>query len=159
MSRSEQRERLHKLLREQRWASLATLSKDGWPEASMVAYVFDETLPGVYLHLSELAAHTRNMQKCPQTSLAVSECDDGKGDPQQLARATLFGRVTPVSTEETGYAQARERYLRRLPDSEPLFSFGDFHLFRFIPETIRFVGGFAQAYTFRPEELTAPDQG
>jgi hypothetical protein len=34
-----------------------------------------------------------------------------------------------------------------------LFDFGDFNLYRFIPQSARYVGGFARAYTLTAEQL------
>lgn len=39
------------------------------------------------------------------------------------------------------------RYQEQLPASTPRFEFGDFLLLRLTPVHIRFVGGFAHAYT------------
>jgi len=153
VSKEEHLPRLQQLLREQRWAALATLGGEQQPEASMVAYVLNAARGEAYLHLSELASHTRNLLRHPQVSLVVSECDKQNGDPQQLARVSLMGRVSVFERDAEGYTEARQQYLQRLPDAEPLFGFSDFRLFRFHLETIRFVGGFAQAHSYRPEEL------
>jgi putative heme iron utilization protein len=153
VSKTEHLPRLRQLLQQQRWAALATLDGEQRPEASMVAYVLDEERGAVYLHLSTLAGHTRNLARNPQASLVISECDKGHGDPQQLARASLFGQITVITREEEGYETAKQRYLQRLADAAPLFDFGDFRLFRFHIERIRFVGGFAQAHSYRPEAL------
>lgn len=157
MSRDEQLSRLRSLLQEKRWAALATWGRDDQPEGSMVAYALNEQMTEVYLHLSELAAHTRNLQKRPDATLVISECDDGRGDPQQLARASVTGTVIRMKPEDSGYEEACRRYLSRLPDAEPLFSFGDFHLFRFVPGIIRFVGGFGQAISLRATELSGAE--
>lgn len=154
MSRDEQLVRLRELVLQHRWAALATLDKEGQPDGSMVAYVFNDDMSEVYLHLSELAAHTRNLQQHPQASLIISECDNGESDPQQLSRAIVTGKVSRMEPTENAYDTARRLYLSRLPDAEPLFSFGDFRLYCFRPGKIRFVGGFAQAYTIRPDELS-----
>jgi putative heme iron utilization protein len=119
----------------------------------MVAYAISRDGSELYLHLSELAPHTRNLQQNPRASLVISETDTGHGDPQQLARATLDGTVSELKPEASDYPSAQECYLSRLPDAQPLFSFGDFHLFRFRIEQLRFVGGFGQAYRFQPTEL------
>lgn len=157
MADTEHLNSLRELLARHRWAALATVGRQQSPEASMVAYVMSERLDEVYLHLSELAAHTRHLQQHPQASLVVSDCDDGQGDPQQLARASLFGSAECVAPDSPAYAAIRARYLARLPDAEPRFSFADFRLFRLRLEKIRFVGGFARASTFTPKQL-APEQ-
>ena len=159
LSKSEQLPRLASLLRTQRWAALATLGLKNKPEASMVAYAVDENLDAVYLHLSQLAAHSRNLQQNPDASLVISETDTGEEDPQQLARVSLYGRVTPIPTDEPVYAKAKDCYLGRLPTAEPLFDFGDFHLLRFEIYTARFVGGFAQAYSYDAADLAKARSG
>ncbi len=119
----------------------------------MVAYALDEQYPALYLHLSHLAAHSRNLLDQPEASLVISEADSGTGDPQQLARATLYGQVTPFQRDDEDYSQARHTYLDRLPTAEPMFEFTDFRLFRFNIHKVRFVGGFAQAHSYKVIDL------
>jgi len=45
------------------------------------------------------------------------------------------------------YESIKQTYLDRLPTAEQLFGFGDFILFQLNPESLRFVGGFAQAHS------------
>lgn len=120
----------------------------------MVAYAMSDDLSEAYLHLSTLAGHTRNLAKHPQASLVISECDLQRQDPQQLARATLSGTVYVMEPSNQTYAHARQRYLEQLPDAEPLFDFADFRLFRLRISKIRYVGGFARAFSYSPGELS-----
>lgn len=142
------------LIRRQRWAALATLGPDG-PEASHVAYAIEGAFDGVLLHLSQLAAHTKQLLADPRASLAIGEPDDGRADPQTLARVTLSGTVEPLVRETEDYLAAQARYLARLPESAQLFGFGDFRLFRLRPQRARLVGGFARARTFDAGALQA----
>lgn len=153
MQRDDELTQLGRLLTEQRWGALATIGDDGEPYGSHVAFVMEPDFSAVLLHLSELAAHTKNLQSRATVSLSITEPDDGRDDPQTLARASLQGTVVFVPRESKGYAAARHRYLARLPAAEPLFGFGDFQLFRLEIENVRFVGGFARARTFGPEAL------
>lgn len=153
MERDEELKSLARLLTEQRWGALATLGEDGEPYGSHVAFVIEPGFGAVLLHLSQLAAHTRNLMARPSISLSVTEADDGREDPQTLARASLQGTVVSLPRESREYATARQRYLERLPAAGPLFGFGDFQLFRLEIEEARFVGGFARARTFGPESL------
>ncbi len=154
--KKEQLSRLRELVQQQRWATLATVNDKGEPQASMVAYAFNEATGDIYLHLSTLAEHTRNLAENPHASLAISENDDGRSDPQELARAGLNGTIVPVDTTDERYASVKACYLSRLPDAEPRFGFGDFRLFHFHVEKIRYVGGFARAFSYRGEELLQP---
>lgn len=155
MAKREHRERIARLLLQQRWAALATLDEAGLPAASMVAYATDRGQGCLYLHLSALAAHTRELLRQPAAALVIGECDAGSGDPQQLARLSLRGVCEPIVREAAGYEGAKGCYLQRLPDAAQLFGFGDFMLLRFEIVAARFVGGFGQAHSYRGEEIRA----
>lgn len=142
------------LIRAQRWAALATLS-EGMPFGSMVAYVSEAGFQGFLLHLSRLAAHTRHLHANPQACLVIGEQDDGRDDPQTLARLSIEGQVAVLPREDPRYHAARDLYLAKLPESSPLFDFSDFSLYRLIPHRARYVGGFARAYTLDAAQLAA----
>jgi putative heme iron utilization protein len=137
-----------------RWAALATVGR-GVPLATQVAWVADADLCGGLLLLSRLSAHTRNLLAESRASLSLGEADDGREDPQTLARVTLDGHAVPLARDADGWATARERYLARLPAAAQWFDFGDFSLFVFTVERARYVGGFANAHTLRRADLLA----
>lgn len=140
------------LLRSHRSGALGTL-QDGAPFVSFVAYAPEPGLDGFLLHLSRLAAHTRQLLADPRASLMVSEPDDRRDDAQTLARITLVGAVAPIPPDAAGYGAARARYLAHLPAAAMLFELADFSLFRLTPESARYVGGFARALTLTPDQL------
>ncbi len=146
--------RLAQLLRGQRWACLGTQDKEQ-PYVSWVAFVAEAGFSGLVLHLSRLAKHTRNLEAEPRVSLALSEPDDGQGDPQQLARLTLQGRIDAVGCDERCYEEFKALYLACLPDAEMMFQFADFSLYRFVPESGRYVEGFASSHAINAEKLRA----
>lgn len=141
------------LLRSQRWAAMASLDHNQLPFASMVAYAQSNDMCCLYLHLSRLASHVQNITRNPRVSLVVSEPDDGVGNPQELARLSLSGDVQIIERDSPEYEEARTCYLRRLPDSEHLFEFADFNLFRLDLLKGRYVGGFGNAFSLSMEEL------
>jgi len=149
----EQGRRVRQLLVEQRWAALATLGEDGGPAVSFVAYVPEPGFNGFLLHVSRLAAHTRNLLARPAVALAISETDAGERDPQLLARITINGSVSVIARETADYRAARELYVAKLPGSEQLFGFEDFVLARLSPLQARYVGGFAQAFRLSAGQL------
>lgn len=140
------------LIRGQRQAALGTLHERA-PFVSMVAYAAEPDFGGMLLHLSRLAPHTQHLLAAPGASLLICEGDDGRDDPQTLARITLSGQASPIEPASPDFGLARDRYLARLPAAEMLFAFPDFLLFRFVPHEARYVGGFARAYTLTPEHL------
>jgi hypothetical protein len=143
-----------RLIRACRWAALATLQAGG-PFASMVAYAPAPDMSRLLLHLSRLAPHTRNLMADPRASLVIGAADDGRDDPQTLARVGLTGSVAVIDKTALEYDNGRCVYLERLPESRRLFQFEDFVLLGFIPEEVRYVGGFGVAGTFAAAELTA----
>jgi len=143
---------LRDLLRNQQVASLGTLHK-GQPYVSMVPFAL---LPGgtnFIIHVSQLAAHTKDMLAHPQVSLLVIAPPAPEVIAQELARITVQGEAVQVIRDTPDHAAARTAYLERFPQSEPMFGFSDFSLFAIVPEAIRFVGGFAQATTISPHTL------
>lgn len=134
------------LIRTRRWAALATQGPEG-PEASWVAYVPEADFSGFLLHLSTLASHTRNLLADPRAGLAISEPEREGEDPQTLARVMMQGRVTIVPKDSMDYREMAQHYQTVLPASTPRFEFDDFLLLRLTPVRVRFVGGFARAYT------------
>ncbi|MBC5785069.1 pyridoxamine 5'-phosphate oxidase family protein [Ramlibacter sp. USB13] len=138
-----QSQALRELLQRQEIAALGTLHK-GEPFVSMVPYALlaDGAL---VVHVSRLATHTRDMEEHAGVSVMVLGERSPDAPAQAVPRATLQGAAHPLGTDASGYAEARAAYLARFPASEPMFGFGDFSLFRIVPRSARFVGGFAQA--------------
>jgi hypothetical protein len=73
-------------------------------------------------------------------------------------RTSVGSKPTPLlaglpADAAEGHAAAKAAYLSRFPQSAELFTFSDFSLFAILPDSIRFVGGFAQATTISPETL------
>ena len=145
------------LIRDWRWAALATQGPDG-PDASWVAYVPEPDCSGFLLHLSTLSAHTRNLLAHPRAGLTISEPERDDEDPQTLARVTIQGEIATIPRDHPDYPSAALCYQERLPASVPRFKFGDFLLLRLIPVRVRFIGGFARAYTLDYDGLRAAAQ-
>lgn len=136
--------RLRALMHTTPWAALATCDEHG-PYGAMVAVVWQSSPSCAWLHLSQLALHTRQLLAQPRACLVWSESAVGVADPQTLLRVSVRVDVTVVARGEAAYGGAREAYCARLPASAPLFGFGDFVLFRAVPTEIRAVFGFARA--------------
>ena len=144
--------KLAEMIRSSRVAGLGTL-RDGAPLVSMVAYLPEDDFSVFYIHVSQLAQHTRAMLTDSRVGLLISEADDGRADPQTLARISILGAAEQVATDDPGYSEIRSRYISRFPQSAPLFGFGDFGLCQIVPKYARFVAGFAQAFNLTPDAL------
>ncbi|MEW6118901.1 MAG: pyridoxamine 5'-phosphate oxidase family protein [Pseudomonadota bacterium] len=143
---------LRDLLRTQEVAALGTLHK-GRPYVSMVPFALRPDSTDFIIHVSQLAAHTKDMLAHPQVSLLVIAPPASAVMAQELARITVLGTARQLARDTSEYATARAAYLARFPQSEMMFGFADFALFAIAPESIRFVGGFAQATTISPATL------
>lgn len=148
----ELQKKLAQVLRGNRITALGTL-RNGSPSVSMVTYAVSEDFSAFYLHISHLAQHTQDMQKDKHVSLMMAEPDDGRDDPQTLARVTLRGNAEILPIGIPGYMPARNLYLARFPRSESMFEFGDFDLWRILPKGGRYVAGFAKAFNLTADSL------
>lgn len=97
----------------------------------------------VLLHLSRLARHTGNIAASSAAGLMICTPETLAESPLALPRLALRGEISPVAKVE--YEAAKQRYLRAIPDAEPLFAFADFNLYQFDPVDVHWVGGFGEA--------------
>lgn len=135
-----------RLIRGAREASLATVT-DGQPFASLVTPACAPDL-SILLWLSRLSAHTRHLMRDGRCALLYAGEPEG-ANPQTRPRVTITGQASLVEGEETAVLKAR--WLARHPYAALYADFGDFGLWRVVPQAALFVGGFARA---RP--LSAP---
>jgi putative heme iron utilization protein len=153
----DERNALRRLLRETRWAALAT-ARDNEPLSTWVAVVPDGG--GYLMHISHLAQHTRFLLTNPRASLSFSETDaDASRDPQTLARVCLQGQIEWIARDSPTWNAAQARYLSRLPQAAVQFQLGDFYLARFAPETVRYIPGFGRAHRINGKELDLACRG
>ena len=143
---------LAQLIRNTRTAALATL-RDEAPQTSMVAVLPADDFSAFHIFVSRLAQHTVDMKMDKRVSLLFCETDDGRDDPQTLARVSIRGSAEPIENGEPGYTPLKEQYLVRFPSAEPLFSLMDFNFWRIKPKGGRFVAGFAKAINITPQAL------
>jgi heme iron utilization protein len=120
--------------------TLATLSDDGSPWASLVSYAALADGSPV-LFVSTLAEHGRNLVRDARASLVVAETPSGS-DPLADGRVTLAGRV--VRPEGEREATARAAYLAAVPTARFYAEFKDFSLYVLEVERVRWVGGYGR---------------
>ena len=149
---SSQAQALRNLLKTQQVASLGTLHKDE-PYVSMVPFALIPGGRGFVIHVSQLAAHTKDMIANAAVSLLVVAPPEPEAPVQALERATIQGRARKFADTDPDYRDARRAYLSRFPQSEEMLGFSDFSLFVIVPHSVRHIGGFAQAATLTAETL------
>jgi heme iron utilization protein len=144
---------LAQLVRARSTAALGTLH-DGAPFVSMVPYAIAGDGAGFLIHVSRLAAHTRDISADTRVSLLVSQAEGGDTSPLALVRVTVQGEAQEIPRDSAEHAAYGAAYRDRFPDSEPMFGFGDFSLFLIRPVSARFIAGFGQAHSLSGESMT-----
>ena len=134
-----------KLAEEVRTGVLLTL-RNGRPFGSHVPYVFGEHWTRAYIHVSRLALHTEHLLQDHRVGLFVSEPDRPGKNPLALRRMNLQGEGTLLNVGALDYAEVKERYLARFPQSAMMFGFADFALWELRLQDAHLVLGFGQAY-------------
>ena len=143
---------LKALMTEHRVLSLAVVD-DGKPVLGMVPFVVEPDLSAVLVHVSTLAPHGRALADGVPFAVMIHGSDAGGGNPGEIPRARFAGEAEHVARESGGYAESRELYLARFPDSAVTFSLGDFELYRLPLASGRLVAGFARTVNLKPETL------
>jgi len=145
-------ERLAQLLRVRTTAALGTL-RAGAPFVSMVPYAIAEDGSGFVIHVSTLAAHTKDMLADARVSLLVAEAEGGGKSALGLMRVSVQAAAERLAPDAPRLNEFRAAYLARFPDAEPMFGFADFSMFLIRPVSARFVAGFGQAHTLSAESM------
>ena len=128
---------------------LSTISvhRTGYPYGSLTPYALSVRGAPILL-ISTLAAHTKNLIADGRACLFVGERTtgdkpgDGPANPQAAGRVSLLGRAARVPTADE--ADARARYLARIPDAETYFQTHDFQLWEMTVEEARLIAGFGK---------------
>ncbi len=141
-----------RLLARSRWAALAVLH-EGAPAAAMTSYALAPDGAALYVHLSQMALHTRALLTEPRAAFVVSAPDTGEGDPQTLPRLSLSGVALALVPGTPEYGAGEAAYVGRFPGAEERFALADFVLFRFEPAEARWVGGFGRALRMTGAQL------
>ena len=143
---------IRKILLKEGEASLGTLEGDH-PFVSAVNYLFrpeegvgathaSPLLGSFYLFLSQLARHSKNIEKNPAVSLLVVERDPGVGLPERK-RLTVTGKVELIASDPEKKL-LETQYIRRFPFSEVFFTLPDFRFYRVRAKTAHWIAGFGE---------------
>jgi heme iron utilization protein len=138
------------LLTTRRVLSLAVVV-EGAPVIGLLPFAVMPDVSALIVHASRLARHTRGLIDGAPFDALVHDPDDS--DPMQVNRVTLRGMVRAVADDASAHAAARDAYLARFPEAEPIASLGDFAFFRLEIQAGRVVTGFASAANVTRETL------
>ncbi len=144
---------LRSLLNTQRVAALGTLDDAGQAFVSMVPYAMDSSSGTLVIHVSSLAAHTRNLDRRPRVSLLVMQAEVAGEPVHALPRVTLDGMATVLTLDSPDWLRSRSAYLARFPDVDYMTQLGDFRFVAIAMTGARQVAGFGAARSIGAEEL------
>ena len=151
------RRSLSRLVRGTRVAALGTLRK-GAPNVSMVAYMPAQDFATVWMRLSRLAWHTQDLAVDARVSLSICETDDGRVDPQTLARVTLRADAAQIRADDPEAVPLKAAWLERFPASAMTFELADFAFWQIVPRDARFVAGLGRTYNLTPGDFSRTAQ-
>lgn len=121
------------LLSHQQSLMLATVNQDGSPLVSNAPYVVDEHKQ-FYILVSQLAAHTANLQHKGQASLMLIEDEAAAAQLFARQRLTFQCQATPITRPSLEWNNVIAQYCDRFgPMAELLESLPDFQLFKLNP--------------------------
>lgn len=129
------------LIFENKFAILGTILHNdlniGWPYNSLVQVASKNSK--LFLLVSELSDHTKNIQKDHHISLLF----DGTSDPNRMnsERVTVVGNVTKVDKEPL-----KKLFTKTHPKSKLFYDFEDFSVYKVRIHRGRYVGGFGKAF-------------
>ncbi|MCF8159908.1 MAG: pyridoxamine 5'-phosphate oxidase family protein [Polaromonas sp.] len=144
---------LRELLSAQRIASLGTLSAQGGPHVSMVPFAIEPSAACLVIHVSLLAPHTRNLLSVPAVSVMVMQPEVAGEPVHALPRVSIDGTAARLQPGSPSWLAARQAYLARFPEAEPMTQLGDFSFVALHPTAARQVAGFGMARPLDAEEL------
>ncbi|MEM7736188.1 MAG: DUF2470 domain-containing protein [Deinococcota bacterium] len=127
---------------------LATVTPEGYPYSSTVAYAVTDD-GDLLMLLSQLAQHTKNMAldegtEDSGTDLAPASLfihdQLGLADPLAEPRLSLLGKVR-LEPDKTAYQAA---FTAKHPSAEVYINFHDFSFYRFVPDKLYYIAGFGR---------------
>jgi hypothetical protein len=122
-------------------AAAATLTADGDPWASLVAFgALGDGSP--VLCLSQLAEHGRNLARDSRASLVITQTEM-PSDPLAASRVTLAGDARRPA-DPSSLAAARAAHLGAVRAAATYIDFSDFSLWVLHVERVRWVGGYGR---------------
>jgi len=135
-------------------ATLATLTTDGDPWASVVTFgLLADGSP--VLCVSRLALHGRNLIEDQRVSLAIAEPVADGGDPSDSGRVTLAGTAEKPEGDEL--EAARSAYHAAVPGANTFSAFDDFTFWILRVRKVRWVGGFGRMASADAESYAAAE--
>lgn len=130
---------------------MATVNDQQTPEASYAPFILTDR--GIYLYLSKLAKHTRNLLKNRRASLLFIEPESEAENIFARKRLSMQCQTCTIERDSDKWQQILDTMEQKHGETvQTIRQLGDFYLFYCQAENVNYVKGFAQAYRFDSEE-------
>ncbi|NDJ25243.1 HugZ family protein [Nostoc sp. B(2019)] len=132
---------------------ISTVSAQGIPNSSYAPYMMDDA-KNIYIYVSGLASHTKNIYVNPHVSVLFIE-DEAQTNQIFARRRLSFDCTAALIERETDkWNEIVEQFQERFGQIiEVLRGLGDFRIFQLTPSEGRFVIGFGAAYHISGDNL------
>jgi len=128
------------------------LEPEGYPYGSFVTVAIDASDGNPVFLISELAEHTKNLERDARASLLVAE--GGAADPLANGRVTMLGPCTRVEGDVHG---ARTAFLAAHPNAAYYADFRDFAFWKLRVNAVRYIGGYGRMSWIGPGDWQAAE--
>jgi putative heme iron utilization protein len=141
------------LLSQTRSLILGTINTEGTPLTSYAPFILNERRQ-FYIFISQLAAHTANLQRTGQASLMLIEDESATDQIFARKRATFQCQASLIKRDGMEGKAVLAEFESRFGQMVGLLkSLPDFHLFKLQPQFGLLVLGFGQAYELSGERF------
>ena len=131
---------------------MATVNKDGIPNASYTPYV--KAGSDLYIYVSELAEHTQNLTHNKAVSVFLVEDESKTRNLHVRRRLTYICDIHKLDLKTDAYNAIMDQFAEKFGSTISLLrDLEDFHLFKLTPNKGSFVIGFGQAFTITGDNL------
>lgn len=131
---------------------MATVNKEGIPEASTVPYVFDNG--NIYIFISALSRHTLNLAETGQASILLVEDENSTSNMFARRRLNYLCRCDRVGRDSQQWKRILDMFEARFGKFvQTLRALPDFNLFRLKPVSGNYVCGFGKAFRLEGDNL------
>jgi putative heme iron utilization protein len=132
---------------------ISTVNEQGIPNASYAPFVKDE-LKNIYIYVSGLSTHTKNLDVNPHVSVLLIEDESQSNQIFARRRLNFDCTATLIERETDQWNKIVDQFQERFGEIiEVLRGLADFRIFRLTPYEGRFVIGFGGAYHISGENL------
>jgi len=133
--------------------AIATVSSEGLPHASYAPFVMDGA-KNIYIFVSGLSAHTRNLHSTPKASILFAEDESQTKQIFARRRLTFECNAALLPRETAEWEKIAEDFEQRFGEIINMMrSLPDFRIFQLTPYAGQFTIGFGAAYQISGDDL------